>query len=197
MNEQQTVVIQPKLYMLLLGSKAPGRHVEQHDFFFGIAHSLKELVPQIKAFWRNTGTSLHIDGWREVNAVDGYRINVVPKQDTEGSPADKLFFINLGGYQPNKLEEQHYVVLTVQPDRALAIQQSKKSVFFRTNTIAGMKGANAHIDDKYGIDVDDIYRIEEMLSPELKDLYQIQITPADNLTEDEVHLGYFRLDKLT
>jgi hypothetical protein len=34
-----------KLFMLLLGSKAPGRHVEQHDFFFGIAASLRELVP--------------------------------------------------------------------------------------------------------------------------------------------------------
>jgi hypothetical protein len=62
-----------KLYMLLLGSKAPGRHVEQHDFFFGVAHSLKELVPAIKSFWHGTGSSLHIDGWREVTNVDGYR----------------------------------------------------------------------------------------------------------------------------
>ena len=196
MNEQD-LILQPKLYMLLLGSKAPGRHVEQHDFFFGIATSLKELVPQIKAFWRNTGTSLHIDGWREVNTVDGYQIKIAPKHEAIQPATEKLFFINLGGYQPNKLEEQHYVVLTVQEDRGLAIHQAKRSVFFRTNTIAGMKGANAHIDDKYGIDVDDIYRIEEMLSPELKDLYHIQITPATGLTEDEIHLGYFRLDKLT
>jgi len=196
MTEQDTR-LQPKLYMLLLGSKAPGRHVEQHDFFFGIAHSLAELVPQIKAFWRNTGTSLHIDGWREVNAVDKYQITVVPKSEANPNATEKLFFINLGGYLLNKLEEQHFVVLTVQDDRGLAIQEAKRSVFFRTNTIKGMKGANAHIDDKYGIDVDDIYKIEEMLSPALKDQYHIQITPADNLTEDEVHLGYFRLDKLT
>ncbi len=30
----------PKLYMLLLGSKVPGGHIEQHDIFFGIAPSL-------------------------------------------------------------------------------------------------------------------------------------------------------------
>jgi hypothetical protein len=186
-----------KLYMLLLGSKAPGRHVEQHDFFFGIATSLIELVPDIKAFWRNTGTSLHIDGWREVNSVDGYSIKVVPKTERNVISDNKLFFINLGGYQPDKLAEQHYVVLTVQNDRSQAIRESKKTVFFRTNTIAAVKGANAHIDDKYGIDVDDIYRIEEMLSPSLKDKYHIEITPSSGLPEDEIHLGYFKLDKLT
>lgn len=187
----------PKLYMLLLGSKAPGRHVEQHDFFFGIANSLKDLVPDIKAFWRNTGTSLHIDGWREVKAVDGYAIKVVPKDDAVIQSDNKLFFINLGGYQANQLAEQHYVVLTVQNDRGLAIHESKKTVFFRTNTIAQVKGANAHIDDKYGIDVDDIYRIEEMLSPAIKDKYQIEIAPSPGLPEDVIHLGYFKLDKLT
>lgn len=185
-----------KLYMLLLGSKAPGRHVEQHDFFFGIAASLKDLVPDIKAFWKNTGATLHIDGWREVNHVEGYRIKVILKEEARESSDNRLFFINLGGYQAGKLEEQHYTVLTVQTDRAIAIQQSKKTIFFRTATIAGMKGANSHIDDKYGIDVDDIYKIEEMLSLVQKERYHIEITPEAGLPDDEVHLGYFRLEKL-
>jgi hypothetical protein len=185
-----------KLYMLLLGSKAPGRHVEQHDFFFGIATNLKELVPAVKAFWKNTGATLHIDGWREVNHVNGYQIKVKLKDEAIEPSDNRLFFINLGGYQAGKLEEQHYTVLSVQSDRSTAIQDSKKTVFFRTATIAGTKGANSHIDDKYGIDVDDIYKIEEMLSPEQKEQYHIQITPASDLPEDEVHLGYFRLEKL-
>jgi hypothetical protein len=193
---QQSPAQTLKLFMLLLGSKAPGRHVEQHDYFFGIASNLKDLIPDIKAFWRGTSANLHIDGWREVNAVEGYRIKVVTKEDADITSPNKLFFINLGGYQSGKLEEQHYVVLTVKDDRALAIQEAKKTVFFRENTIAGMKGANSHIDDKYGIDVDDIYRIDEMLNPMLKDKYHIEITPAEGLPEDEIHLGYFRLDKL-
>jgi hypothetical protein len=118
------------------------------------------------------------------------------KQDAYPESENRLFFVNLGGYQAGKLEEQHYTVLTVQNDKALAIQQSKKTIFFRTATIAGMKGANSHIDDKYGIDVDDIYKIEEMLSPSQKERYHIDITPAIDLPEDEVHLGYFRLEKL-
>ncbi|RYD70970.1 MAG: DUF1543 domain-containing protein, partial [Sphingobacteriales bacterium] len=66
-NEQLT----PKLFLLLLGSKAPKRNVEHHDYFFGIANTLKELVPQIKAFWPEAGDSIHLDGWRLVTNVDG------------------------------------------------------------------------------------------------------------------------------
>jgi hypothetical protein len=185
-----------KLYMLLLGSKAPGRHVEQHDFFFGVSTSLAELVPAMKTFWRGAVGNLHIDGWREVNTVDGYSIKVVLKDDAIVPSENKLFFINLGGYMAGRLEEQHYVILSVKTDRGLAIQEAKKAAFFKTNTIASVKGANAHIDDKYGIDVDDIYKIEEMLPAAHKDKYHIEITPGSNLPEDEVHLGYFRLDRL-
>ena len=182
-----------KLFMVLLGSKAPKRNVEQHDYFFGIGTSIKELVPEMKAFWPEAGSSLHIDGWREVTNVDGYAITVIPRLDTLLDTQQKLFFINLGGYQSNKLSEQHHTVLTVQSDRAVAVQESKKTVFYKTNTL---KGANSHIDEKYGIDVDDIYKVEEILSSSFKEKYHIQIEPATGLPEDEIILGYFRIDKL-
>lgn len=188
-----TEILKPKLFMLLLGSKAPKRNVEQHDYFFGIANTIKELVPQIKAFWPEAGTSIHIDGWREVNTVGSYEIKIIPRGEIFEPAEHKLFFINLGGYQSNKLEEQHYTVLSVQNDRAHAVQDAKKSVFFKQNSI---KGANSHIDEKYGIDVDDIHRVDEILDASQKANYQIQITPSANLIEDEIHLGYFKLDKL-
>jgi hypothetical protein len=193
MNNQSSENENPKLYMLLLGSKAPKRNVEQHDYFFGIANTLKELVPEIKAFWPEAGNSIHIDGWREVNQVDGFRIEVKPRTADHSSAPHKLFFINLGGYQSGKLEEQHYIVLGVKDDRASAIQDAKKTIFFKTNSV---KGANSHIDEKYGIDIDDIYRVEDILSPQHKEKYHIEITPDATLTDDEIHLGYFKLDKI-
>jgi hypothetical protein len=182
-----------KLFMVLLGSKAPKRNVEQHDYFFGIARSITELVPDMKAFWPEAGASLHIDGWREVTNVDGYAISIVPRSAHQQDTHEKLFFINLGGYQSNKLSEQHYTVLTVQSDRAIAVQESKKTVFYKTNTL---KGANSHVDEKYGIDVDDIYKIEEILSDAMKENYRIHISQSSGLPDDEIILGYFRLDKL-
>ena len=187
------------LFMLLLGSKAPNRNVEQHDFYFGIASNLKELVPRIRAFWPEAGKSIHLDGWRQVRQVDGYSVHIEPRSDRAADLLEegpKLFFINLGGYQTGKLEEQHYTVLGVFKDKADAIQNAKKTVFFREQSAKGVKGANSHIDEKYGIDVDDVYRIEDILSADQKRQFTIRLTKEDTLEEDEIHLGYLTLDKI-
>lgn len=182
--------------MVLLGSRARGRNVEQHDYFFGIAASLRDLVPRMKAFWPEAGNSLHIDGWREVTSVDGYDVTIIPRTETLMPSTRKLFFINLGGYQSGKLEEQHYTLLTVQDDRTSAMKAAKRTDFFKTNAIASIKGANTHIDEKYGIDVDEVHRIDDLLAPEETAHYQIRLTPADNSAIDEIHLGYFQLNKI-
>lgn len=188
----ESVFPQDKLFMVLLGSKAPARNVEQHDYFFGIAKKLKDLVPSMRAFWPEAGNSIHIDGWREVTQVSGYQITILPKDQANHS-LEKLFFINLGGYQSGKLEEQHYTVLSVHQEKAEAIKEAKKTIFFKNNTI---KGAGSHIDEKYGIDVDDIYNIEDILAQEFKNKFHIQISPSDSIIEDPIQLGYFKLEKL-
>ena len=181
--------------MLMLGCKPPGRHTEQHDIFFGIAPSLQDLVPEIEAFWPEP-ERIHIDAWREVNMVEGYRVQISLKDDPAADGRDtnqKLFFVNLGGYQENKFEEQHYIVLTVKPDKAAAFATAKTTLFFKHNHFAG---ANAHIDDKYGIDVDDLYQIEDILSPSQKEKYQIDLFASAGLEEDTMQLGYVKLSSL-
>jgi len=180
-----------KLFMLMLGCKPPGRHVEQHDVFFGIAPSLRDLVPEIQAFWPEP-EKIHIDAWREVNTVDGYAVKIAQRGNNIAQD-NKLFFINLGGYQPNKFEEQHYVVLTVQNDFASAGKSAKETLFFKHNHF---DGANSHIDDKYGVDVDDIYKVEDILNPAQKEKYQIELIPNVDLPEDKITLGYFKLSNL-
>ncbi|WP_114938625.1 DUF1543 domain-containing protein [Mucilaginibacter endophyticus] len=185
-----------KLFMILLGSKAPGRTVEQHDFFFGIATSLKELVPAMRDFWPEAGSSLHIDGWREVTGVDGYKISIAAK-GTHLEFTKKLFFVNLGGYREGILEEQHYTLLTIRDDRKEAMKTATVTSFFKQQSIQTIKAASAHIDEKYGIDVDEIYRIEDVLSPALKAAYTLVITKQEGpATVDQVHLGYLKLNQL-
>jgi hypothetical protein len=182
-----------KLYMLLLGCKPAGRNTEQHDLFFGIGRSLSDVKNYILNFWREANGKIHIDGWRGVRWVDGYKIDVVDKGDITSIQNEKLFFINLGGYKPNELEEYHYKMLTVATDKGMAIQKAKQTAFYKHT---GFEGATSHIDDKYGIDVDDIYEIEDVLSSHLKEQYSIQITKAETEKEDELHLGYLKIDKI-
>jgi hypothetical protein len=59
-----------------------------------------------------------------------------------------------------------------------------------------LKGTTSHIDDKYGIDVDDVYQIEDILIPEHKEKYQVVISKEKSLPDNEIHPGYFRLNKL-
>ena len=181
----------PKLFMALLGATPPGRNIEQHDIFFGIGEDMKDLVPQIAAYWPVPGNKIHIDAWREVTRVDDYSINVLPAAGAASSPI-KLFFINLGGYKQDEFEEFHYKMLVAAPGKGEAVAAAKKTAFFRHT---GFKGASSHIDDKFGIDVDDIFEIPDILSVEAKSKYKLVIVPAnDNDPADEIHLGYFKLN---
>lgn len=183
---------QTKLYMIILGATPEGRLTEQHDVFFGIGNSLKDLVPQIKAFWPEAKCKIHIDSWREVTAIDGFQISVVKKND---NPNDNLhlFFINLGGYKENELEEYHYKVLAVAQTMSEASKISKQTAFYKHY---GFKGAESHIDDKHGIDVDDIYNVNDILNRETKQHYSLQISISDVVPEDQLHIGYLKLEKL-
>jgi hypothetical protein len=184
-----------KLFMIMLGATPPGRHIEQHDIFFGIGTSLKDLASSMKAFWPEP-ERIHIDAWREVTSVEGYRVIVVPKDQPENKNAvkKKLFFINLGGYQENKFEEQHYILLTVKNDRAEAFKEAKATFFYKNNSFG--KTGTSHIDDKYGVDVDDLYEIDEVLSSELKQKYRVELQEAPGIPEDELHLGYVKMSLL-
>jgi Domain of Unknown Function (DUF1543) len=178
--------------MTIIGCKPVGRQTEQHDVYIGIAENIKELVPQLKIFWPEAATKMHLDAFKVITQVDGFDITVVAKSENIKND-QQLYFINLGGYKENEMEEFHYKMLVVANNKAEAIAKSKQTAFYKHT---GFKGATSHIDDKYGIDVDDIYTIEDMLSADLKDKFKIVITPATIQVEDKLHLGYFKLTKI-
>lgn len=182
----------PTLFMLLLGCKPDGRHTEQHDVFFGIAISLKDLIPDMISFWPESKGQLHIDAWREVTQVGDYFVEIQERSELP-NPGTQLFFLNLGGYKPNDFEEYHYKMLVAASDKGVAVQQAKKTAFYKHT---GFAEATSHIDDKYGIDVDDIYDIEDILPSDNKSKYSIALKHRPNNQEDEMHLGYLTLQKL-
>jgi len=179
----------PKLYMLLIGATPPERNIEQHDVFFGIGETIKDLIPEVEAFWPGNN-KLHFDAWREITSVNGYQVEVVLKNESKQNGPFKLFFINLGGYKQNEFEEFHYKMVIAAADKAAAVNISKQTAFFKHT---GFKGATAHIDDKFGVDVDDVYEITDILPASAKEKYSLLVSLANSLIEDEIHLGYFKL----
>lgn len=181
--------------MILLGCKPEGRNTEQHDIFFGIATHLKELVNDIIDFWPEAEGKIHIDAWREINYIDGYKIEAIENGNSEHLHQEKerLFFLNLGGYKKDDFEEYHYKILQVCAHKGEAIQTAKQTAFYQHT---GFEGAVSHIDDKYGVDVDDIYEITDILSEKFKKKYSIVISESTEEKTDALQLGYLKLDKL-
>ncbi|UIR57117.1 DUF1543 domain-containing protein [Sphingobacterium sp. SRCM116780] len=177
------------LFMLMLGCKPLGRHIEQHDIYFGIAENLKGLVPSIQNYWKEAAGKIHVDAFRPVTQVGDYQI-AVSKEKVDNQQL-KLYFVNLGGYKPNDLEEYHYKELVVARELEEAKLLAKETVFFKNHL-------SPHIDDKYGIDVDDIYEIEELLPEEFNKQFYIQIEKrvGDASLADPITNGYYPLEIL-
>ena len=181
-----------KLYMIMLGCRPEGRFTEQHDIFFGIGSSIKELIPSMKKFWPEAKGKIHIDAWREITVVDGYSISIIEKKNEKQLGLD-LFFINLGGYKEGDFEEYHYKMVTVAETIGLASKKARTTAFYKH---CGFKGAVSHIDEKLGVDIDDAFVVKEILPAIFKDKYSIEITKkTEELEEDTLHIGYLKLDK--
>jgi len=194
---------EPELYMLLLGATPPGRLTEQHDIFFGIGRSLKELVPQILASWPEAKGKVHIDAWRKVTSLNGYKVAVTAKEngqpETEDTPAMKLFFLNLGGYKKDEFDEFHYKLLIAAENSSEAIKAAKQTAFYMHMGFksATSKGATSHIDEKYALDVDDFHRVADVLPAFYKEQFSLKISKEETEPQpDEINLGYFILSKL-
>lgn len=180
-----------KLFYLIIGATPAGRHIEQHDVFFGIGESLRDLVPQIKNFWPEAKNEIHVDGWQEVNFIDGYKVKIVERSDVVND--QHLFFINLGGYKRGQFAELHEQHLMVGTSITEIIKRVKQTEFYKT---MGFKSAESHIDDKYGVDIDDIFKVDDILPAEAKEKYAIQLEKSEETKENPMQVGYFKLSKL-
>ena len=181
-----------KLFYTILGALPVGRNTEQHDVFFGVAQSMKALVPAMKKFWPEAKGKIHIDCYQEVKFVDGYEIKIVEK--TADIAEQHLFFINLGGYERGKFEELHQQYLMVGKSLSEITRRVKKTEFYKTK---GFVDAVSHIDDKYGVDIDDIFKVNDILPLEMRDKYSVILEKTDvENQENFTHIGYLKISKL-
>lgn len=176
------------LYMMLLGCKPAGRLTEQHDIYFAVGANLIEAAKNIDSIWPEAKGDIHIDAWRRVTKVGDSCIDIIEDKKATDNNND-LFFVNLGGYKAQEFEERHFKVLLVAENMKEAKKMANEASFF-TNHIY------PHIDDKFAIDLDDIFSIPEYVEEQHPN-YRISITAAnENATEDSIQNGYFQLHLL-
>ena len=181
-----------KLFYIILGATPKGRNIEQHDVFFGIAESLKDLVPEIKEFWKEADGKIHLDCYQEVKFADGYEVEIVEKG--EKTSKEQLYFINLGGYKKGFFEEFHEQHLMVGNSMGDIVKKAKATEFYKT---MGFEGAVSHIDDKHGVDIDDIFNVSDILPEKMKEKYSIILKKSDTENqENTMGLGYLKIDKI-
>ncbi|WP_201601204.1 DUF1543 domain-containing protein [Psychrobacter immobilis] len=192
----------PTLFMLQLGGRPKGRLIEQHDIFFGVANQVSELVDDINHHWPEVKNKWHIDSYRAITKVGNHTVKLIESNNqTANDNGLKLFFINLGGYQQGSFEEFHHKLLIVAATQADAIKQAKQSTFYKEFTFKDKDSpfnAASHIDDKFQVDIDDIYNVNDLVSN-----IQILIEPTihnshelANADEDKEYVGYLSIKNL-
>jgi len=149
-----------QLFMVYLGGRIQGCHIEMHDVRFVVGDSIEQCYSKLKSQWVGDKSSVHMDSYMAIKHIDGYQVEVV---NQPVSQAEKLFFVNLGAYRADSLAEQHDFALFVARDAEQAKQRAK------TNLLAGL--SHIHKDDLH--DVDDCFAID-LLDSQLS----IKLTPS-------------------
>jgi hypothetical protein len=104
-----------KLFAVVVGGEVEGCHVELHDTRFVAGARIEDCYDALRAQWWGTPESLHLDAWGPLEWADGYSVEIVHGADTADS-LQRLWFLNLGGYDPLRFEELHRNLFLVAPD---------------------------------------------------------------------------------
>jgi hypothetical protein len=106
-----------KLFAFYVGGSAKNSNIEVHDMRFAVGEKMEDCHESLRRQWWGTPESLHIDCWTELSSADGHRVTL----RREPSPAsERLFFVNLGGYDPAQFTELHRDVFVVAADKDAA-----------------------------------------------------------------------------
>ena len=185
----------PKLFLVVLGGRMASSHIELHDVRWVVGERIEDTIPRLRQQWFGLQSGLHIDSYKVIQHVDGYAIELIKQredcteQQRTASTAitDKLWFINLGGYDRDSLQELHRFGLVVAPSKQAAKARARR----RWLNIA----LNVHKDDVHSIvsldGVDNclpIFKVEE---------WHIHLRPEPDMHETDLKpdwFGYWRID---
>ena len=110
------------LFLVVVGGRSPKANIELHDVRWVIGSKIEDTFDQLRNDWFGADNGLHIDSYKKIDSIDGYKINLRSKENREPKnkilkkekiSKKKLWFVNIGGYNPSSLQEKHEFGLVV------------------------------------------------------------------------------------
>ncbi|HEV2081003.1 MAG TPA: DUF1543 domain-containing protein [Brevundimonas sp.] len=114
-----------KLFAIFVGGRHAQANVEVHDMRFVVAPSLADTHAELRRQWWGRPGSLHIDCWSEIDRADGFDVALRP-EPFEGP--ERLFYVNMGGYEADDFSERHRNLFVVAQSVAQAKARGLKRV---------------------------------------------------------------------
>lgn len=100
----------PQLFLVVLGGRVAGVHIELHDVRFVAGTTLEDTLPALRRQWFGRRRGLHIDSYMVVRQVGNCAVEL-RREPQDG--LQRLWFVNVGGYHPERLAEEHAFGLVV------------------------------------------------------------------------------------
>ena len=180
------------LFIVVLGGRCSKSNIEIHDVRWVLGNSIEETFPELRKQWFGQTKGLHIDSYKRIKYIDGYKIYISESKNTSAeeiqSKDETLWFINLGGYNPTRMYEEHSFTLVAAKK---AIDAKRKA---KNNWKANIK--NKHNDDFSLIKdievIDNVHSIKKINNLEIK-LIPDEMNRSQELIPD--WYGYMRIDK--
>ena len=158
------------LFLVVLGGRSKGCHIEQHDVRWVVGDSIDDTLPELVRQWSGLRRGLHIDSYRTVSRVDGHNV-VVQSGRASGAlaEANKLWFVNLGAYRSDSMAEQHHFGLVAAPSAASAKAAARR------RWLQGLE--QIHKDDLHGVDQDPA--LDDLLPISGNGQWHLRLEPAE------------------
>ncbi len=179
------------LFIVVLGGRSLKSNIEIHDVRWVIGETIEDTFPELRKQWLGKKSGLHIDSYKCIKYVDGYKIIVTKSnKDILNSPKTEnlsLWFVNLGGYNPKKMYEEHEFNLIVAEKATEAKKRAKKN--WETNL------KDKHNDDHTSINY--LEQIDDLHSIKIKNWEINLILDPEQRNEQLIPdwYGYRRIDK--
>ncbi|WP_320674140.1 DUF1543 domain-containing protein [Prochlorococcus sp. MIT 1341] len=114
------------LYIVVLGGRVKGGNIEMHDIRWVVGDTFESTFPELKSEWIGVSRGLHIDSFKLIKFVDGYRVKLVEKATKATGKANELWLVNLGGYKESEMLEKHHLEIVVADSAKKAKNKAQK-----------------------------------------------------------------------